>query len=181
MLQRLEQFFQSAAGHADRRRRRHQPPPPPDYINAPATGPVATIRRTASGVPHIKANNLESATFGSGYVQAQDNICLLADAFVKARSERAKYFGPGPGSIHIINDFSYKAQGIQSGAAAELATLSPESRAMLRGFVAGYNKYVNETNPAEFPAECRNGPWVVPISEEVLLAHYPHRRGVCER
>ena len=133
---------------------------------------MAIIRRTASGVPHIKASNLESATFGSGYVQAQDNICLLADAFVKARSERAKYFGPGPGSIHIINDFSYKAQGIQSGAAAELATLSPESRAMLRGFVAGYNKYVNETNPAEFPAECRNGPWVVPISEEVLLAHY---------
>jgi acyl-homoserine-lactone acylase len=147
-------------------------PPPPDYVNAPATGPVATIRRTASGVPHIKADNLESATFGSGYVQAQDNICLLADAFVKARSERAKYFGPGPGSIHIINDFSYKAQGIQSGAAAELATLSPESRAMLRGFVAGYNKYVEETNPAEFPAECRNGPWVVPISEEDLLAHY---------
>ena len=80
-----------------------------DFINAPSTGPTATIRRTTSGVAHILADNLESATFGAGYAQAQDHICLLADAIVKVRSERALYFGPGSGNIHVIYDFSYKA------------------------------------------------------------------------
>ena len=69
----------------------------------------ATIRRTTGGVPHITAGNLKSAAFGHGYAQAQDNVCVLAEAIVKARSERAKYFGPGPDDINVINDFSYKA------------------------------------------------------------------------
>src|SRR5680860_1729647 len=56
----------------------------------------ANIRRTTGGVPHITADNLKSAAFGHGYAQAQDNVCLLAEAIVKARSERSKYFGPGP-------------------------------------------------------------------------------------
>ena len=38
-----------------------------DFINAPSTGPSATIRRTTNGVPHVTADNLESATFGLGY------------------------------------------------------------------------------------------------------------------
>ena len=106
-------------------------PPAKDYLNAPSTGPVAVIRRTTNGVPHVKADDLESAGFGIGYVQAQDAVCLIADAIVKARSERALYFGPGPGNIHIINDFSYKAQRILTGATAEYDALSAEGKAML--------------------------------------------------
>jgi acyl-homoserine-lactone acylase len=146
-------------------------PPAKDYLNAPAAGPVAVIRRTTNGVPHVKADNLESAAFGVGYAQAQDNVCVLADAFVKARSERARYFGPGPGNIHVINDFSYKAQRILSGAAAEYATLSAESKALIKGFVGGYNKYVRETPKASLPAECRNAPWVFEITVNDLVAH----------
>ena len=148
------------------------PPPPPDRVSAGPGGPVADIRRTTNGVPHIRAENLESAAFGMGYVQAQDLVCYLADAFVKARSERAKYFGPGPGDLHVINDFSYLAQGIRNGAAAEYAAMSPEARAMVRGFTAGYNKFVRETDPGDLPPECRNGPWVFEIEPEDLVAHY---------
>ncbi|MCL7943998.1 penicillin acylase family protein [Marinobacter sp. ATCH36] len=139
----------------------------------PADGKFeATIRRTTNGVPHVKADNLASAAFGHGYVQAQDNVCLLAEAFVKARSERAKYFGPGNDSINIINDFSYKAQDILSGAKAEFPQLSEESRAMVEGFTAGYNRYVGETDPGALPAECRDQPWVKEIEPTDLLAHY---------
>jgi len=147
------------------------PPPPASKITAPSTGAVATIRRTTNGVPHIRANDLESAAFGLGYAQAQDNVCLLADAFIRARSERSRYFGPGPGSIHIINDFSYKAMHIQSGAVADYAAMSAESRALIRGFVSGYNKYVRDTSPDDFPAECRNQPWVFQVAPEDLVAH----------
>lgn len=132
----------------------------------------ADIRRTTNGVPHIRANDLASAAFGHGYVQAQDNVCLLAEAVVKARSERAKYFGPGPDNINIINDFSFKAQKILSGAEAEYPTLSDESKAMVEGFTAGYNKYVSETDPSDLPAECRDQPWVKEIAPTDLLAHY---------
>lgn len=139
----------------------------------PADGKFeATIRRTTNGVPHIKADNLASAAFGHGYAQAQDNVCLLAEAFIKARSERAKYFGPGDGSINIINDFSYKAQDILSGAKAEFSQLSEESRAMVEGFTAGYNRYVSETDPGRLPVECRDQPWVKEIEPTDLLAHY---------
>ncbi|AZR39805.1 acyl-homoserine-lactone acylase [Marinobacter salarius] len=63
----------------------------------PADGTFeATIRRTAGGVPHVKADDLASAAFGHGYAQAQDNVCVLAEAIVKARSERAKYLARDP-------------------------------------------------------------------------------------
>jgi acyl-homoserine-lactone acylase len=151
-----------------------EPPPvskPGETIFAPATGPVATIRRTTSGVPHVKADDLQSAAFGLGYAQAQDSVCLLADSFLKARGERAKYLGPGPNNIHIINDFSYRAQHIRSGALADLSSMGNESRALIYGFTAGYNKFVKETSPASLPAECRNQPWVFPIEPEDLVAY----------
>lgn len=144
----------------------------------PADGQLeATIRRTTGGVPHIVANDLKSAAFGHGYAQAQDNVCMLAEAVVKARSERAKYFGPGPDAgfgvgINIVNDFSYKAQQIYAGAEAEFPNLSPESRALIEGFTEGYNRYVNETDASQFPAECADQDWVKPITPVDLLAHY---------
>src|SRR5690554_3475911 len=152
--------------------------PPLDTNLFPADGKLeATIRITEGGVPHVKADNLKSAAFGHGYMQAKDNVCLLAEAIVKARSERAKYFGGGPDiggglGLNIVTDFSYKAQRIYSGAEAELPTLSEESRALIEGFAEGYNQYVAETDPADFPAECESEEWVKPITPVDLLAHY---------
>ncbi|MCH8498504.1 MAG: penicillin acylase family protein [Marinobacter sp.] len=143
----------------------------------PANGQLeATIRRTTNGVPHVLADNLASAAFGAGYAQTQDNVCYLAEAIVKARSERAKYFGPGDDGqgrpINVINDFSYKAQGIRSQAETEYLTLSQESKALVDGFTAGYNQFITETDPADLPPECRNQPWVKTISPVDLYAHY---------
>lgn len=132
----------------------------------------ASIRYTTNGVPHIKADDLASAAFGAGYTQAKDNICLLAEAFVKARSERAKYFGPGPGNMNVISDFSFKAQGIIGGAREDYPKLTWKNRALVDGFTAGYNKYVAETPASDFPAECRDQPWVKPIEPTDLIAHY---------
>ena len=41
----------------------------------------AEIRRTTMGVPHIKANDWGGLGYGYGYgyVQAQDNLCTMAD------------------------------------------------------------------------------------------------------
>lgn len=144
----------------------------------PADGKLeANIRRTTGGVPHIRADNLASAAFGHGYAQAQDNVCLLAEAIVKARGERAKYFGPGPSTeigigLNIINDFSFKAQEIYSGAEREYRSISDESRALTHGFAEGYNRYLSETAPGDLPAECRDQPWVTEITPVDLLAYH---------
>ena len=40
----------------------------------------AEIRRTAMGVPHIKADSWAGVGYGSGYAQAEDNLCTMAAA-----------------------------------------------------------------------------------------------------
>lgn len=132
----------------------------------------ATIRRTTNGVPHIQSDTLEGVAFGAGYAQAQDNVCLLAEQFVKARSERARYFGPGNNNINIINDFSYQALRTLSGAESAYSGLSQETLALLDGFTAGYNQYVEETAPADLPVQCNSAPWVRSIRPQDLLAYY---------
>jgi len=150
-----------------------------DQITAPDGQLSATIRTTTGGVPHIKADNLESAGFGSGYVQARDNVCIIADSIIRARGERAKYYGPGPDlaaalpiGINIVTDFSYKALGLRERAEEEFDELSPESQAMLRGFAAGYNKYIDETAATDRPAKCAGAPWVFDITAQDVYAYY---------
>src|SRR6478752_1102033 len=53
----------------------------------------AEIRRTQSGIPHIRAADWGSLGYGYGYAQAQDNLCSLADGFVTWRGERSEHFG----------------------------------------------------------------------------------------
>ena len=139
----------------------------------PANGEYsAAIRRTTNGVPHIRADTLGGAAFGAGYAQASDNLCTLAEAIVKARSERAKYFGPGPNDANIISDFSLKAQDVYGGAEDGYEQLSDESRAMIDGYTAGYNQYVDDTDASDYPSQCQGQPWVKQIEPVDLLAHY---------
>ena len=141
-------------------------------LSASDTELQATIRRTTNGVPHINSSSLEGVAFGAGYAQAQDNVCLLAEQFVKARSERAKYFGPGENNSHIISDFSYQALRILSGAEDEYAELTAESTALLDGFTAGYNKFISDTVPDELPVQCNAAAWVKTIRPQDLMAYY---------
>ncbi len=130
----------------------------------------ATIRRTSNGVPHIEADSLASAAFGEGYVQAKDNICIIADQVLRATSERAKYLGPGPGNANVITDFSFKALGLMTRAEQDYPNLSAPTKAMLDGFVAGYNQYLAETALADLPPRCAGASWVHPITPQQYYA-----------
>lgn len=122
---------------------------PPLQAFAPDGMLKAQIRRTAYGVPHIQADNLESLGFGSGYAQAQDNLCVLADGFIKANSERSMYFGPhasidfatglptAEDNGNLVSDFAYKALKIREMAEAQYPQFSYNSRALMEGFSAG--------------------------------------------
>jgi acyl-homoserine-lactone acylase len=59
------------------------------------------IRRTAFGVPHIRADDMGGIGYGYGYASAQDNVCEIADRLLSVTGERAKFHGPGENDANI--------------------------------------------------------------------------------
>lgn len=138
------------------------------------------IRRTAHGVPHIRANDFYGLGLGYGYAVAEDNICRLADFYVTVRGERSRFFGPEesflfPGNLmetkNLDSDFFFKLYQALGTVEALMNAPPPngpnaEARALLAGHVAGYNRYLSETGVDRLPdPTCRGAEWVQPISE----------------
>ncbi|QQC65644.1 penicillin acylase family protein [Paraburkholderia ginsengisoli] len=141
------------------------------------TGPYqAEIRRTALGIPHVKAGDWGSLGYGYGYVQAQDNLCTMADGFVTWRGERSRYFGADARPTaeatfeqpaNLDADFFFRFIADDAAIARYRQSQTAEMRALIDGFVAGYNRYVGELARGDFPgahAACRTSPWAGKIS-----------------
>jgi acyl-homoserine-lactone acylase len=145
---------------------------PPAYADTAATTTYkATIRRTAFGVPHVLADSIANAGFGQGWAYAEDRFCDLMDQVVKVRSQRARYFGPGPGDINIATDLAFQALGLQDRARQQFNQLTTEERDLLNGYVAGFNALLTRTGPAHVPGWCAGMPWVGPITAIDVLAY----------
>ena len=146
----------------------------------PANGLHATIRRTSHGIPHILADDFAGLGYGYGYAFAQDNICVIADTYVTVNAERSRYFGPdanytsggnGATQNNLNSDFFYQ-RIIDDGRIEALLELDPphgplpQIKEGVRGYVAGYNRWLAETGVANIsdPA-CRGAEWVRPITE----------------
>jgi acyl-homoserine-lactone acylase len=154
-----------------------------------AGGPLqATIRRDDHGIPNIIGSNVADIGFGYGYALAQDNICELAETYVTVRGERSRYsgdgvqgsFGPDGGYLQRGNGFSannlnsdfFYQRIIDDHTVEKLLAQPPpdgpvdEIRQGVRGYVAGYNKYLAQTGVDNLPdPRCRGADWVKPISE----------------
>lgn len=135
------------------------------------TGLSADISCTRFGIPHVRAHDYASLGFGMAYAYAQDNVCLLADQVVTVNGERSKTFGPD-GTVVVSfkpvpntqADAFFKGAFDEAGLRAGYAQMSPEARELLRGYIAGYNRYLKDTPPANRPAACRNADWVRPLT-----------------
>jgi acyl-homoserine-lactone acylase len=131
----------------------------------------AHIRRTSYGIPHIEAKDFGSLGFGEGYAQAEDHLCSIADQVVKARGERAKYFGAGKNDEYLNTDAGLKAMGLVERGAATMQKQPRELRDWYEGFVAGYNQYLAETGRDKVGGWCKGADWVVPITAVDLQAY----------
>ncbi len=148
---------------------------------APKDGELdATISRTTYGVPHIRADDIASLAFGFAYAFAEDNICTIADSYLTVSGERSRYLGPdatwtfagnGVTLKNLNSDFFYTNLN-ESGVIERLIRTPPPNGPMpavkrgVRGYVAGYNKYLRETGVDGIPDErCRGEEWVRPITE----------------
>jgi acyl-homoserine-lactone acylase len=139
----------------------------------PQTGPrySAQIRRTSHGIPHITAKDVGSLAFGEGYAFAQDHFCSLADQVVKARGDRARYFGAGEGDRHLNSDLTMRALGLYDQAREMHRSMPKELREMIDGYVAGYNQYLSEVGFGGIRGWCRGQEWILPITAVDLLAY----------
>ncbi|AVR94810.1 penicillin acylase family protein [Pseudoduganella armeniaca] len=160
-----------------------------DSSGRPAPPLGAELARTSHGVVHVRADDFDGLGFGLAYAYAQDNVCMLADFLLTVRGERSRYFGgdapPTVGkngeysvAIDYLNehmfdlrnedsDFFFKAYLDLEALRAGYARASPEARALLRGYVAGYNQYLRE-HRATLPKACHDAAWVKPITVDDL-------------
>lgn len=139
----------------------------------------ATITRTEHGVPHITAPGTAGIGYGIGYAKAADRLCELAELFLAGAGELARHFGAGPTPAApwgAVDSDARARQVIETGEVeAVLARPAPwgpepEVRELVRGYAAGYNRFLAEgrRDPA-----CAAAPWVRPVTElDVYRAYY---------
>lgn len=144
------------------------------------SGFKANIIRTANGVPHIQAEDFEGLGYGYGYIAAKDNICKIADFYMTVNAERSKYFGPDatfpfPANLfefsNADSDFFFKLIHARGKVEELMATSAPNGpsdqiKALFRGHVAGYNRYLREVGVDNISdPNCRGAEWVREIGE----------------
>ncbi|RYF34188.1 MAG: acylase, partial [Comamonadaceae bacterium] len=139
-------------------------PPPPG-------GRSVTIERTTFGIPHITAPDWEGIAYGTAYAHAQDNVCQTAEHLVTLRGERAQFFGAqtpgdfGLGKLPNAQIDLFVRYHMNDAALAQAATTtSPQVQSALRGYVAGYNRYLQDAGALGLPDACRGKPWVRPMT-----------------
>lgn len=142
------------------------------------------IRTTSFGIPHIKAGDYGSLGYGIGYVQARDNLCVLAQDYLTINGRRAEFFGadggysiPAAGSYasNVNSDFFWSSLITQERIDAFREGAGPQAIAASQGFADGYNRYLRELRNGAHPdrqAACRDAAWVRPITLEDMLRRY---------
>lgn len=151
-----------------------------DDDRSPDAGPSggglsATIRYTEYGIPHIRADGYADLGFGTGWAQAADQVCTLAEGYATVRGERSRYFGadgdPGgelsSATTNLASDQYFR--GVRRAGTVERLLkqsaplgMSRESKELARGFAAGYNAWLKQnriTDPA-----CAKADWVRPAT-----------------
>lgn len=132
----------------------------------------AEVRYTSDGVPHIRAGDWGGIGYGQGWACGRDQLPAIADQLLKVRSERARYFGAGPQGAHLASDFGYLALDVLGRATAFRDAQPPDLRALIAGYVAGYNRAVDEAHAAgTLPDWCAGAAWIRPVTELEFYAH----------
>ncbi|HEX8101069.1 MAG TPA: penicillin acylase family protein [Solirubrobacteraceae bacterium] len=145
---------------------------------AAARGDVS-IRRGPDGTPHIRAGSWEELGYGFARAHAEDNLCVLADAYVTVAGERSRFFGPDATypirntetEPNNLNSDFFWARIAKERVVEKLVEQAPpdgplpEVREGVRGYVRGYNDFIREEGGKVRDPACAGKPWVRPISE----------------
>lgn len=111
------------------------------------------------GVPSIFANDLKSATYALGYVQAKDHAIRMAQNYKLSRGRMAEINGRSS----LIQDGFLRALGFEEKAVAVAQKITGDEKLALESFVAGANKALAE-QAGSLPK------WVEPFSAVDVLS-----------
>ncbi|MFD8468436.1 acylase [Streptomyces cyaneofuscatus] len=149
----------------------------PEARHPSGGGLSATIRYTEYGIPHIVAKDYANLGFGTGWAQAADQVCTLADGFVTVRGERSKFFGPdaapdfslSSAAKNLSSDLYFR--GVRDSGTVEKLLKVPapagpsrDAKESMRGFAAGYNAWLRQNRDRITDPACRGASWVRPVT-----------------
>ena len=125
----------------------------------------AEVRRTAYGIPHVRAATWGGLGYGLGSAYAADNFCAAMRDIVFATSRSAEFFGETEGDV--VADFVLRLVfGTKAEFRANHAPASTSAVAQLvEGFAAGMNRHLRETGLGALPEACRDASWVYAIDD----------------
>ena len=147
---------------------------------------IAELRWTDYGILHVKADDYEGGGYGYAYGVAEENLCRIAETYITVNGLRSKFFGPDGSWLFSANstinnnlesDFFFSLLIAEQRVENLLAMDSPngpkpEARELVRGYVAGYNRYLRDTGVDNLPdARCRGADWVREITELDVYRH----------
>ncbi|HYQ64027.1 penicillin acylase family protein [Actinophytocola sp.] len=146
-------------------------------------GTGADIRYTEYGVPHITANDFTGLGYGFGFAAATDNVCQIAKVYLTVNAQRSRHLGAdtrsdfdyGPAASNLDSDLYFQQindSRVIEHLIAQPAPVGPrrESRELIRGYVAGYNRYLRQVGVTD--PSCRGADWVRPITERDVYRHF---------
>jgi acyl-homoserine-lactone acylase len=128
-----------------------------------------TLYRDEFGIPHIYAEDLESAAFTVGYAQAEDRLEELLKNYRRATGRMAEVFGPG----HIENDLIQRAFRHEEISRERYSQLSSRMRRVIEAYQEGIRQYMRE-HPQEVPAWAQEiHPWDVVALGRYIVWGWP--------
>lgn len=120
-------------------------------LRVPGARAAITIREDRFGIPHVHAQSKYDAFFAQGYLVARDRLFQLDFDNRRELGLLAQAFGPKfAAADRAVRHFHYRGD-----IAAELASLPPEVLDCARGYIAGVNARIAETeaDPSLLPPE----------------------------
>lgn len=146
----------------------------PASMASDAPGATATeIRRTAYGIPHIRAASERGLGYGIGFAYAQDNLCLLADDIVTVSGERSLHFGAeaqgAAGMPNLQSDAFFRWLNRDESVDTFWNAQTPAIRDLMQGYAEGYNRFLADTAVQSLPSPCGGQAWLRPIDERDLV------------
>ena len=127
----------------------------------------AEVSWTSFGIPHVRASDWGGLGYGYGYAFARDNLCTLALDVVESTGQLSQFFGSSGGNFQ--KDAVWSLFNSDSATSESFAELDADMQALLRGYAAGYNRYLRDTGVSALPTTCRDAAWVREIDEFDML------------
>lgn len=131
----------------------------------------AIITRTSDGVPHVRAADLRSVSFGQGWASAEDHPCDLVDQIIEIHSQRAATFGVGEDEENVESDFGWAALGVVDAAMQDWPQIEGDELDQIEGFTAGWNESYEAQGVDGIEDWCSGEEWMRPVTREEVYTY----------